>query len=111
MENDIVYILPDMNGALDKIVAKQHEYIDNMIQIDKTSNKNWTFDPIKYEYFDKKQPNMDLLSKQAQEEFRLYYVAVTRAKYDVYDAEWLSEPDFITMFPEDSSINLRGSFD
>ena len=105
-----MYILPDMNGALDKIVAKQHEYIDNMIQLDKTSNKNWTFDPIKYEYFDKKQPNMDLLSKQAQEEFRLYYVAVTRTKYDVYDAEWLSEPDFITMFPEDSSINLRGTF-
>ena len=111
LENDIVHILPDMNGALDKIVAKQHEYIDNMIQIDKTSNKNWTFDPIKYEYFDKKQPNMDLLSKQAQEEFRLYYVAATRAKYDVYDAEWLSEPDFITMFPEDSSINLRGTFE
>ena len=111
LQADIVHILPDMNGALDKIVAKQHEYVDNMIQIDKTSNKNWTFDPIKYEYFDKKQPNMELLSKQAQEEFRLYYVAVTRTKYDVYDAEWLSEPDFITMFPEDSSINLRGTFE
>ena len=110
LQADVVHILPDMNGALDKIVAKQHEYVDNMIQIDKTSNKNWSFDPIKYEYFDKKQPNMDLLSKQAQEEFRLYYVAVTRTKYDVYDAEWLSEPDFITMFPEDSSINLRGTF-
>lgn len=110
LQADIVHILPDMNGALDKIVAKQHEYIDNMIQIDKTSNKNWTFDPIKYEYFDKKQPNMELLSKQAQEEFRLYYVVITRTKYDLYDAEWLSEPDFITMFQEDSSINLRGTF-
>ena len=105
-----MYILPDMNGALDKIVAKQHEYIDNMIQIDKTSSKNWSFDPIKYEYFDKNQPNMDLLSKQAQEEFRLYYVAVTRAKYDVYDAQWLSEPDIYTNIEESTILN-RGSFE
>ena len=77
---------------------------------DKTK-PNWSYDPIRYEYFDKNSPNMDLLSESQVEEFRLYYVAITRAKLIIENAEWLTESDIYTLFQEDSSINLRGSFD
>lgn len=97
-----------MNGALNKVIAKQHEAMNNKINVDKAKYKNdWFFDPTKYEFFEKDSPNMDLLTHAQVEEFRLYYVAVTRAKFTILNAEWLSEPDLFTSF---SSMSNRGSF-
>ena len=109
LEYDSVYILDDMNAALDKIVKKQNDRVNEQIDIDKNRLGNtWSFDPIKYEFFNKEEPNMDLLSHSEIEEFRLYYVAVTRAKFQIENAEWLSEPEIYTTV---SSISNRGSFE
>ena len=111
LEADVVYILDDMNAALDKIIVNQHERIDNLIQNDRAKlGDDWIFDPIKYEFFSKQSPNMDLLSHSEVEEFRLYYVAVTRAKFQINNAEWLSEPDVYTNIEESTILN-RGSFE
>lgn len=111
LEADVVYILDDMNAALDKIIVNQHERIDNLIQNDRAKlGDDWIFDPIKYEFFSKESPNMDLLSHSEVEEFRLYYVAVTRAKFQINNAEWLSEPDVYTNIEESTILN-RGSFE
>ena len=109
LQADVVHILPDMNGALNKVLAKQHEAVNSIIEQDKAKYKeHWYFDANKYEFFDKDQPNMDLLTHAQVEEFRLYYVAVTRAKFTILNADWLSEPDLFTSF---SSISNRGSFE
>ena len=109
LEYDSVYILDDMNAALDKIVKKQNDRVNEQIDVDKNRLGNtWSFDPIKYEFFNKEEPNMDLLSNSEIEEFRLYYVAVTRAKFQIENAEWLSEPEIYTSV---SSISNRGSFE
>ena len=109
LEYDSVYILDDLNAALDKVKKNQNEKVNNQIQIDKERlGSKWEYDPIKYEFFIKEKPNMDLLSHSEVEEFRLYYVAVTRARFQIENAQWLSEPDVYTTF---SSISNRGSFD
>lgn len=111
LESDVVYILDDMNAALDKIIVNQHERIDNIIQNDRARlGDDWVYDPIKYEFFSKENPNMDLLSRSEVEEFRLYYVAVTRAKFQINNAQWLSEPDIYTNIEESTILN-RGSFE
>ena len=98
-----------MNAALDKIVKKQNDRVNEQIEVDQNRLGNtWSFDPIKYEFFNKEEPNMDLLSHSEIEEFRLYYVAVTRAKFQIENAEWLSEPEIYTSV---SSISNRGSFE
>ena len=109
LEYDSVYILDDMNAALDKIVKKQNDRVNEQIEVDQNRLGNtWSFDQIKYEFFKKEEPNMDLLSHSEIEEFRLYYVAVTRAKFQIENAEWLSEPEIYTSV---SSISNRGSFE
>ena len=109
LEYDSVYILDDMNAALDKIVKKQNDRVNEQIEVDQNRLGNtWSFDQIKYEFFKKEEPNMDLLSHSEIEEFRLYYVAVTRAKFQIENAEWLSEPEIYTSV---STILNRGSFE
>ena len=51
---------------------------------------------------------MELLNNKQIEEFRLYYVAVTRAMLQVHNAEWLEEPEISTTF---SLITNRGDFE
>ena len=98
-----------MNAALDKIVKKQNDRVNEQIEVDQNRlGSTWSFDQIKYEFFKKEEPNMDLLSHSEIEEFRLYYVAVTRAKFQIENAEWLSEPEIYTSV---STILNRGSFE
>lgn len=108
LESDSVCILDDMNAALNKVMKNQHDRVNAKIDADKAKfGSKWEFDPIKYEFFDKLQPNMDLLTHSEIEEFRLYYVACTRAKFQIENAEWLEFPDIYTTV---SSFSNRGNF-
>lgn len=105
---DIIYIEDDMNEALNKIVKNQANKVNDQIEIDKTKmGSEWKYDPIKYEIFDKNYPNMNLLTNSQIEEFRLYYVACTRTRYQYHNAKWLEKSDGFTDF---SMILNRGAF-
>lgn len=41
---------------------------------------------MKYEFFRQNLPNIDLLNNKQLEEFRLYYVAITRGRYQYENA-------------------------
>lgn len=106
---DSIYIEDDLNNALDKVVKNQNDEVNSRIDQDKAKLQDkWFFDPMKYEFFKKESPNIDLLNNKQLEEFRLYYVAITRGRYQYENAQWLSEPDKYTSF---SMSSLRGDFE
>ena len=104
---DSIVIEDDLNSALDKIVKKQNDDVEFRMQSDKDREPGWKFSHTRYEKFSRENPNMELLTKQQQEEFRLYYVAVTRARYQYENAKWLSIEDKYTSF---SMMQNRGNF-
>ena len=109
LESTVVYIEDDLNKALTITIEKFNDAVHEKIVKDKEVLGN-AFNPKdkKYELFDIENPNMELLNNKQIEEFRLYYVAVTRAMLQVHNAEWLEEPEISTTF---SLITNRGDFE
>ena len=108
LQADIVEIEDDLNEALHKVIEKQQELAKTRLQIDK--DKYGDKFEFKYEIhapFNPVEPDMSLLPKEAIEEFRLYYVAITRAKFQLQKAEWLSEQEVLTT--QISMFDQRGN--
>ena len=108
LQADIVELEDDINEALHKVIEKQQELAKTRLQIDK--EKYGDKFEFKYEIhapFNPVEPDMSLLPKEAIEEFRLYYVAITRAKFQLQKAEWLSEQEVLTT--QISMFDQRGN--
>ena len=91
-----------------KVIEKQQELAKTRLQIDKDKYG----DKFEYKYeihtpFNPVEPDMSLLPKEAIEEFRLYYVAITRAKFQLQKANWLSEKEVLTT--QISMFDQRGN--
>ena len=92
-----------------KVIEKQQELAKTRLQIDKEKyGDKFEFKYEKHALFNPVEPDMSLLPKEAIEEFRLYYVAVTRAKFQLQHAEWLTSQEVLTTTI--SMIHSRGNF-
>ena len=109
LEAHVVYIEDDLNNALENMIKKFNDAVHEKMVKDKERLGDY-FNPndSAYEMFDKDNPNMKLLNNSQIEEFRLYYVAITRAMLQVHNCSWLEEEDIVTQF---SMINNRGDFE
>ena len=98
-----------MNEALHKVIERQQNAAKERLKADKEIYGNkFEFKYEKHALFNPVEPDMSLLSKDAIEEFRLYYVAVTRAKFQLQHAEWLTSQEVLATTI--SMIHSRGNF-
>ena len=109
LQADIVQIEPDLNEALHKVIERQQNAAKERLKADKEIyGSKFEFKYEKHALFNLVEPDMSLLPKDAIEEFRLYYVAITRAKFQLQHAEWLTSQEVLTTTI--SMMHSRGNF-